>query len=845
MERILRLSLANIKKHKKQTVLLALLIMLCMAITSSACAGYFDMKDIFPRVAEQYAVHQNFMKINKGFYEPGFIDILKSDSRVTDAEHINTLYSMKTKYLDKTGEERALYMGVVTMDTHLRIETSPIESSLSEEERAALEHPIYLPYAARESLRSKFTEGDNFDIVVGSKLYSFTVAGFYESIFLPETNNGFQIIVSDSDYITLMSVLDYQDVLLFDCSPITAGDDVEMDFTNTVTDLLGKDIGYEIVTFTYNNCVNMSIIFIGIVLAIMMFMAVVILIASAVMIRFRITGDIHDQMQSIGVLEALGYTSKDISLSYTAEYLLIALFGIIPGTVLSFAILPVLHSLGQRLSGHHGAMHIEPAVFLITAAVIFAFAGVIAHIRSGMVRKYPPVQAFRKGIASHHFGKDVFPLRNTKSSVNLRLAMKGFVGSIRQNVGLTVCIAIAALAAVGSLIITDLFSTDFDVASRMTGVELSDINITTADYTDTEELAENIRHIPGVQKVLVGSFSLDISHAAQLYCYDRSALMTPVSYADFGVLEKLTASEGTLPVHDNEAAVSRMFASEHGLKTGDTLTVERNRVKKNYIVTGFVPSITNNGRNIYITHEGFRRIDPTFTPHAIDVFLEDGADKQEIKSVILDTYGKTISDTRKADASGNTAEERIRAVAEQKMAEMLANYDVTHAEYAVQIGDTVIAGSSGGFMIKDCSDLQEVMQTQIGGMFSAISMSAWAFLAVAAVVAAVIIVNLMEQTIRRQRRDLSIMMSVGYTSNDLMLQLALRILPAVVIAVILGTVGGIIIYRTVMAVVLGTAVMNFPLLITADVLMIAFCFVCGYLGAHRIKTISVTELMTE
>ena len=43
MERILRLSLANIRKHKKQTALLALLIMLCMAITSSACAGYFDI----------------------------------------------------------------------------------------------------------------------------------------------------------------------------------------------------------------------------------------------------------------------------------------------------------------------------------------------------------------------------------------------------------------------------------------------------------------------------------------------------------------------------------------------------------------------------------------------------------------------------------------------------------------------------------------------------------------------------------------------------------------------------------------------------------------------------------
>ena len=54
MEKILRLSLANMKKHKKQTILLTLLIVFCMAITSAAIAGSIDMTSIFPRVADEY-----------------------------------------------------------------------------------------------------------------------------------------------------------------------------------------------------------------------------------------------------------------------------------------------------------------------------------------------------------------------------------------------------------------------------------------------------------------------------------------------------------------------------------------------------------------------------------------------------------------------------------------------------------------------------------------------------------------------------------------------------------------------------------------------------------------------
>ena len=220
--------------------------------------------------------------------------------------------------------------------------------------------------------------------------------------------------------------------------------------------------------------------------------------------------------------------------------------------------------------------------------------------------------------------------------------------------------------------------------------ELADFNITTPVYADTEKLAESIRSITGVRKVLVGNFSLDFTNWKLIYVYDRSVKLVPYSYADFSVTESILVSEGNLPVHENEVAVTRKFASEHNLNVGDNITLEQNRIKKNYIITGFVPGITNSGHNIYITFDGIRRFDPAFRPNAVDVYLEDWADRGEIEAVILNSFGKTISDTRKADASGDSTEERIRSAAEQKMAELLANYNADHVEYAVQIDGTAL-----------------------------------------------------------------------------------------------------------------------------------------------------------
>ncbi len=107
-------------------------------------------------------------------------------------------------------------------------------------------------------------------------------------------------------------------------------------------------------------------------------------------------GDFTVIMGSIGVLEALGYRSREISGAYIYEYLLLSLLGILIGGLLMLLMLTFVTALGK----------------------------------AGKIKKYPPVVAFRKGIKTHHFGRNVFPIEKTKSDIN---RMNQVIGNIITN----------------------------------------------------------------------------------------------------------------------------------------------------------------------------------------------------------------------------------------------------------------------------------------------------------------------------------------------------------------------------------------------------------------------------
>ncbi|MBR3901622.1 MAG: FtsX-like permease family protein [Ruminococcus sp.] len=837
MGKITRLSLANIKKHKFEFISLLTLVMVCMLLVGSSLGAIWGIRNIFPNVMEKTGSYENYIFILEKNYNKEYENILKQHPEVETVTAVDTLWSMNTGYIDKNGKESALYMAFITADNEAKISKSPMDSTLSSEEIAAIEHPIYAPYILQDSMGYK--AGDTFDITYGTRKFSFTIAGFYETMIFNEMSSGLKMIVSEKDYHILSGLLPKYKAVLYNDNQGQGGHELMDSFLEECEDYSRMDIKSGLVCFTYGDMKLMVTSSAELLLNLMIVMAVIIFISVVVIIRYRIANDIKEQIVNIGILEALGFTSKEITLSYVIEYLIMAAGGVLIGTGGCFLLTPVLLRMGELISAHRGCGNSNPLMIFLTGIVILVLVGMTAFIRARMVRKYPPVQAFRKGQGDHRFGREFFPLRKTKYNVHLRLALKGFFQNFKQNIGLTICITISALTVVISFIISSFFGDGLNTIASISGIEMSDLRLEIMPYADGDVLADELEEMPEIRKATPSSgFNTLITIS------DFNEIMFPVAFSSFDETENIFPMEGRFPEHDNEIMLNNQIATVKKIKVGDSLTLEYLNVKKSYLVTGIVTSVTNGNMNLYITEDGMKRINPTYKPDVIEVYLEEGIDAQEFRKTLTEKYGRSLSDAASSKAENGTYEERIRAEAEQQIAELMASNGATHIEYSIQFGDTIISGNSSNFVVSAITNIGEIMRTQLGSSCTAIRIVTAVFMVISAVVVMIILFILMESAIRRDRREFGIMKGLGYTSRELMFQLACRIVPSAVFSVIIGTVIGVTM-TDLLTSIIGVVKVNIPQVIVLDIVMLIFCFVCAYVGARKIKTISVYELMTE
>ena len=199
----------------------------------------------------------------------------------------------------------------------------------------------------------------------------------------------------------------------------------------------------------------------------------------------------------------MGYRSKEISLSYILEYVLTAGTGAILGGVSACIFSPVMDSFLGNLMGR--TIHRDPEwlKILLTAAAVVAVTTLFALLKAGQIRKYPPVIAFRKGIRTHHFGRNILPLTKAGKNINVTLAFKSFFRNIKTNIGAGLCIVLAGTALMFSTGGFVFFSRGAGAIVSLMGMEIADERIVLLDGVDAYAFADEIRNFPGVRKALV------------------------------------------------------------------------------------------------------------------------------------------------------------------------------------------------------------------------------------------------------------------------------------------------------------------------------------------------------
>ncbi|SEG35183.1 ABC-type transport system, involved in lipoprotein release, permease component [Eubacterium ruminantium] len=793
--KILRLSIFNLKRHIKEAVILLILTAVSVAFLSVDLINSRKADVILDKAFRNSGSSEYIMYVQKDAgYKEEYGRVIEEDPRLLNLRTLEFLVlgdNVSITCRRDDGSESSLYTSFINEENERKLSYFKKDTTLSDDETAAMEHPVWLPYYLK--FRMGFKAGENFTLIIKNQEYQFQVAGFYESALMSNPQNSFKCVVSDEDYKILSASVDRNIAYAFDVKDglIKSGDDANKlaeEFDDKITGLAGHRVT------VFSNCLDNKYIEAGdtadvlkMMMTVLGFIAAVVVLSSIVMIRHKITNDIEEQMESIGVLEALGYKSFEISMSYVYEYLILGLIGCAFGALITVLTDPFMTHLIRVFEGHKGSAGFGIMSIVIPALIILALIVLTAFLKARSIKKYPPVIAFRRGIRTHHFGRNRLPLEKASSRLNMRLGLREFLNNRRQNIGLFICILLSGLTIAFAVMVTDIFRDGGAAFKTCTGMEDAELMLTFEQTASSEEIINELYTLPEVRKATATWFS-QVYLITQDKDGESKRRVQANCYKDFKETENIFVNEGRFPEHDNEIIIKKSKAEELGLEIGDSLILRGDGIEKSYIISGYVNII---GSNVFLTRDGLKRIDPA-TDFAINVFLKDKVNADEFEELIKSKYG------------------------------------------------------SGRIRLRSISSVDELLEANIGGISSLSQIFAIIMLILVAIIVSVILGFLIDSTIRKQRKQLGIKKSMGYTSRDLRLQMVYRIMPIAVPSIIAGAFLAIPVTNIFMAATFGGGMIpRFLWLIPEAILLIGYVFVSAYLSAGKIKKVSVTELMTE
>jgi len=318
--------------------------------------------------------------------------------------------------------------------------------------------------------------------------------------------------------------------------------------------------------------------------------------------------------------------------------------------------------------------------------------------------------------------------------------------------------------------------------------EIPDASFTLKDTADGNAFKKKMLERPEVRKALGYEF-----FGVSLFI-DETKIMANIT-EDCALLEGNMLVSGRYPKHSNEIALGAAAAKASGKGVGDMVTVKSGENEKDYLVTGTIQLMNNTGFNGLMTGEALKRVQPDFAFTSFSVYVTDETD--------------------------------VKAFIE-------------HVE------------ADSGDIFETTLNVQDQMNTQfrsLGPVFAAVAVG---IMAATVFVVILTLYLVIKTTIMRRKRELGIQKALGFTTLQLMSQIALNFTPIILLSVVIGAIGGYYgLNPLFVALTSGLGMVRSELLtplnwvVAVCIALTALTYVVSMLIAWRIRKISAYSLISE
>ena len=250
--------------------------------------------------------------------------------------------------------------------------------------------------------------------------------------------------------------------------------------------------------------------------------------------------------------------------------------------------------------------------------------------------------------------------------------------------------------------------------------------------------------------------------------------------------------KGRAPIYDNEFVITEIVAEEYGLAIGDEVTLSTKDGEDTYMISGFYQALNDMGMCIAMSYDAYQKIGDG-TPIRLDIKLKDSSLSEEIRDSLNEKYsGKLEANLPDEEASS-----------------------------------------------------EDMIEVALDGINI--------FIYIISVIFTLVTVRMVcTRSFLRERTDIGIYKSLGFTVQQLRIQFSFRFFIVSVMGAAVGVIFCIFLCPTMMEALLrGIGITNFIMDYTLDVMILPVCMICfcfflfAYMVSGKIKKVAVRELVSE
>jgi len=373
--------------------------------------------------------------------------------------------------------------------------------------------------------------------------------------------------------------------------------------------------------------------------AVMLLFAVIIFIIALVITDFSIKNFIMTNMKNTAIMEASGYTVREMILILLTQLLIVAGTGSIAG-VLAGAL--SIGKVGYVMYFLLGLGWNRPTNMGLGFGVVVSICAVVALLTVKMGKDYKKttvLDALRGGINAHNFKKNHFPFDKTGLPVSLTLAFKETFGRFKNQIGVIFIAVILTISAAIGFGLVDTFGTTSESVMNIAGMVFEDAE----SDMDDEGMIETICNMSSVEFAYGNVWiTTEISKGRKRQNINSRVFTDTSNIKGGGVVE------GRWPKHNNEVMLGANAARRFNVEVGDTVNVKYGLEEASYIVCGLSQTFNNMGLMAFFTQEGIERI-ADVKPTACEIKLKSNYTyhdfEKEFKEIFPDTEVVSIDES--------------------------------------------------------------------------------------------------------------------------------------------------------------------------------------------------------